>query len=55
LQVQQKLFHGTDDGALVLVYAPYDEKPEPARAVLRSFLAGHLGALDASLAARQRR
>jgi exosortase A len=54
LQVQQKLFHGTDDGALVLVYAPYDEKPEPARAVLRSFLASHLGALDASLAARQR-
>jgi EpsI family protein len=55
LQVGEKLFHGRDDGALVLVYAPYDEKPELARKVLRSFLAVHLGALDASLAAQQRR
>ena len=55
LQVRQKLFHGTDDGALVTVFSPYDEKPEAARAVLRSFLASHLALLHASLAAQQRR
>ena len=49
-QVRQRLFDGHDDGAAVLLHAPYSENPEEARSVLRSFAASHLGALDQSIA-----
>ena len=53
LQIRQKLIHGSDDGAAVMLFAPYDESLDPARTALRSFLNEHLGALDATLAAAQ--
>lgn len=50
MQLQEKLRTGSDDGAFVAVYAPYDEQPEQARATLRAFVAAHLAALDGTLA-----
>ena len=55
LQVRQKFLHGSDDGAAVMLYAAYDEQPDSARAALRSFLTGNLGAIDATLAANRKR
>jgi exosortase A len=54
MQVKQKLFRGSDDGAVVMVSAPYDDNPEPARAALRAFLSANLAAVDATLAANTR-
>jgi exosortase A len=55
LQVRQKFFHGSDDGAAVMLFAPYDENPDEARAALRAFLRDNLGAVDAVLAANRKR
>jgi exosortase A len=55
LQVRQKFLHGSDDGAAVIVFAPYHEQPEQARVVLRDFLASNLGALEATLAGNRKR
>jgi len=54
LQVEQRVVAGRDDGAAVMIYAPYDEQPEHARAALRAFAAAHLTALDATLATTRR-
>ncbi|MEO7494752.1 MAG: exosortase A [Massilia sp.] len=55
LQVRQKMLHGSDDGAAVMLYAAYDEHPESARAALRAFLTANQAALDAGLAANIKR
>jgi exosortase A len=39
-----------DDGAAVMLSAPFDENPELARTALRAFLADNLKAVDAALA-----
>jgi exosortase A len=39
-----------DDGAALMLSAPFDEHPEAARAALRAFLADNLKAVDAALA-----
>ena len=54
LQVKEKLTTGSGDGAVLLAYAPYEEDPAAARAVLRQFLAANLGPLDAMLASNKR-
>ncbi|HEU4374475.1 MAG TPA: exosortase A [Telluria sp.] len=54
LQVKQKFLHGSDDGAAVLVSAPYDDNPDQARAAMREFLAANLPAVEAALAANPR-
>ncbi|NHZ97199.1 exosortase A [Massilia sp. CCM 8734] len=51
LQIRQKLLHASDDGAAVMVFAHYDENPEPARVAMRAFLKGDLAAIEAALAA----
>ncbi|RSZ59313.1 exosortase A [Massilia atriviolacea] len=51
LQIRQKLLHASDDGAAVMVFALYDEDPEPARVALRAFLKDDLAAIEAALAA----
>jgi exosortase A len=43
------LLHG-DDGAAVMLSAPFDEHPDAARTALRAFLADNLKAVDAALA-----
>lgn len=55
LQVKQKFLTGSDDGAAVMVFAPYDEDPAIARPALRAFLRSELAALDVALAANRRR
>ncbi|WP_370663289.1 exosortase A [Massilia mucilaginosa] len=54
LQIRQKLLHASDDGAAVMVFAQYDENPEPARVAMRAFLKGDLAAIEAALAANTR-
>jgi EpsI family protein len=39
-----------DDGAALMLSAPFDEHPDAARAALRAFLADNLKAVDATLA-----
>ncbi|MBB3117052.1 exosortase A [Pseudoduganella violacea] len=51
LQVKQKLLKGRDDGAIVLLYSPYEENPDAARAVMRHFLSTGLTPLEKTLAA----
>jgi EpsI family protein len=52
LQVREKLLHGRDDGAAVLLFTRADEKAEPARAALRAFAAANLDAIESGLAAQ---
>jgi exosortase A len=55
LQVKERFLGQGDDGAAVLVSAPYDGDPEQARATLRAFLAANLHPLEAALNAARRR
>ena len=48
------LFRG-DDGAAVMVAAPYGEQQDEARRAMRAFLDAHLDGIDASLAATRSR
>jgi exosortase A len=54
-QVAQKAFHGSDDGAAIMVYARFDDNPEQARATLRAFLAANLAPVEAALDQARRR
>ncbi len=54
-QAEGKLRFQGDDGALVVLAAPYGERPESARAALSAFVADNFGALDAALAATRGR
>ncbi|NML60346.1 exosortase A [Massilia sp. RP-1-19] len=49
LQVRQKLMSKRDDGAILVVSAPFDERPEAAREAMRAFLAANLAALETTL------
>ena len=57
-QAEAKLMLRGDDGAAVMVSAPYADHPEQARAALRAFLAANQGAnldaIDAALTATRR-
>jgi exosortase A len=50
-QAQSKLLFGGDDGAAIMLSAPYGERADEARAALRSFLLENYKAVDATLAA----
>ncbi|RJG27553.1 exosortase C-terminal domain/associated protein EpsI, partial [Massilia cavernae] len=54
MQAKMKLMLRGDDGAVVMVSAPYGEQPDEARAAMRAFLATHIGAIDAALDAAKR-
>lgn len=54
LQAKEKLLLRGDDGASMMVYAPYAENPDEARAALRNFLSGNLTSLEATLAANKK-
>jgi exosortase A len=49
LQARSKLLFAGDDGAALMVYAPYTDKPDEARAAMRAFLAAHFDKIDAAL------
>ncbi len=48
-QAQARLRFRGDDGALVVLAAPYTDDPQAARATLQAFFTQHFGALDAAL------
>ena len=51
-QAKTRLMFGADDGAAVMVSAPYsDNNPEAARKAMRAFLDAHLAAVNRALAA----
>jgi exosortase A len=50
-QAQSKLLFRGDDGAAIILSAPYGEQVDEARAALRSFMADNYKAVDATLAA----
>jgi len=54
LQAKEKLMMHGDDGAAILLYAPYDSNPEQARAAMRTFLSAHLPQLETALAANRK-
>ena len=54
LQAKERLLMRGDDGAGMMVYAPYDENPDTARAALRSFLEAQLPAMESVLAANRK-
>jgi EpsI family protein len=49
LQAKSKLLLRGDDGAALMLSAPFDENPDSARTALRAFLADNLGTIDAAL------
>lgn len=55
LEVVSKLFGTGDDAAVVILYAPYDERPEEAEAPMQDFLKQMLPALERSLDSANRR
>lgn len=50
LQAQGKLLMQGDDGAALIVFAPYSDKPDVARHALRAFLSENLMPLETTLA-----
>ena len=54
LQVEQKFLHGSDDSAAVMIFAPYDEKPDEARLALHDFLVSNLAPIDDILASNKK-
>jgi EpsI family protein len=55
LEVASKLFCAGDDAAVVILYSPYDERPEEAEAPMQDFLMQMLPMLERSLESANRR
>lgn len=55
LQAQEKLMLRGDDGAALMVFAPYTINPEEARLAMRHFLAENMASLEATLAHNKNR
>jgi len=54
-QAQAKLLFRSDDGAAVMVTAPYEEDSEAARTAMRAFMHANLAPVEAALAAARGR
>jgi exosortase A len=54
MQAKEKFLMRGDDGAAVVVYAPYTSNPDEARAAMRNFLNGNLTLLEATLAGNKK-
>jgi EpsI family protein len=54
-QAEAKLAFRPDDGAAVMLSAPFSENPDEARRSLRAFLAAHAAPIEAALAATRSR
>lgn len=53
LQAQDKLQMRGDDGAVLMVFAPYASNPEEAREAMRAFLSQHMTQLETMLASNR--
>ncbi|WP_394778179.1 exosortase A [Undibacterium sp.] len=54
LQTKEKMLMNGDDGASIIVYAPFTENPEEARVALRNFLNANIDAMQATLSANKK-
>ena len=54
-QAKVKLMFGSDDGAAIMVSAPYGEQPDDARRALRAFLDANLKSVESALDAAARK
>lgn len=54
LQAKDKLLLRGDDGAALLVFAPYSSDPEEARTAMRAFLSQYLPQMETALAANRK-
>ncbi len=54
-QARAKLLFRGDDGAVVMLRAPYTENPDEARAALRAFLQANLTPLESALETARRK
>jgi exosortase A len=54
MQAKEKLLMRGDDGAAVVIYAPYTANPDEARAALRRFLSDNLAPLETTLVANKK-
>jgi exosortase A len=54
LQAKQKLLMRGDDGASIMVFAPYAKSPEEARTAIRQFLIDNLAPLNATLTGNEK-
>jgi EpsI family protein len=54
LEAASRLLGRGDDGAVIVVFTPYDERPAPAAATLQSFLQDALPAIQGTLANARR-
>jgi EpsI family protein len=54
-QAESKLLFRGDDGAAIMLSAPFGDNPDEARAALRPFLVQHLAAIEAALVATRQR
>jgi exosortase A len=54
-QAQSKLLFRGDDGAAIMLSAPFSDNADEARAALQPFLVQHLDAIEAALAATRQR
>jgi EpsI family protein len=54
LQIRQRILSGSEQGAALMLYAAYEEKPDAARAALRAYLGDNLARLDAALDGNKR-
>lgn len=54
LQAKEKLLMRGDDGAALMIFAPYAANPDEARQALRDFLAENLAPLEATLAGNKK-
>lgn len=51
LQAKEKLLQQGDDGAAIMVFAPFSDREDEARVALRAFLEAHMDAIEQTLEA----
>jgi exosortase A len=55
LQLKERILMHGDDGAALVVFAPYLDNPDAARQAIHDFLTANLAGIEATLAANQKR
>ncbi len=55
LQAKEKFLMRGDDGAAIILYAHFNDKPDEARIAMRQFLNEHLASLNATMSSNKKR